>query len=372
MNNIFYITDMVFPSNRAQAVHIFKMLDNFSEFINYKYLISPYVLKNYGYSKIKKNYSLHSNKKIFIKSFFKKKKINFIYRLLFGLNVALFLRNKKDLIITRSFYASFFLSVFKIKHFLEIHQELKGLTKFLFIFCKAIKSKYIIRIIFISSLAKKKYDFIDKKKHIILHDGVDLKDFKFNAKISKKIKNIYYIGSFYKGRGIEKILDIAKRLNKYNFYIYGKRKENINSILKNTKIFFQVPYNKIPKIISKADLLLLPYDGKVSINSSNYQNDISQFMSPIKMFEYLASGIPILSSNLKVLREVLVNQKNSILIDKYWDITEWIKQIESINQKYKLRKKISSNAIKTAKKNTWENRAKQIYKIFSESFNDKN
>ena len=40
-------------------------------------------------------------------------------------------------------------------------------------------------------------------------------------------------------------------------------------------------------------------------------------MSPLKLFEYLASGTPILCSNIKVLREVLKNQYNSILINNF-------------------------------------------------------
>ena len=32
LRNFFYITDLSLPSNKAQAVHIFKMLDNFQDF----------------------------------------------------------------------------------------------------------------------------------------------------------------------------------------------------------------------------------------------------------------------------------------------------------------------------------------------------
>ena len=41
--------------------------------------------------------------------------------------------NKADLILSRSIITSFILTLFKIHHFLEIHSEFKGLTKFLMI-----------------------------------------------------------------------------------------------------------------------------------------------------------------------------------------------------------------------------------------------
>ena len=59
----------------------------------------------------------------------------------------------------------------------------------------------------------------------------------------------------------------------------------------------------------------MPYQSKVSINSNNFDDEISKFISPLKMFEYLATGIPIISSDLKVLREIFgKSKKNSVLI----------------------------------------------------------
>ena len=70
----------------------------------------------------------------------------------------------------------------------------------------------------------------------------------------------------------------------------------------------------------------MPYQTKVSINSDNFNDDISQFISPLKMFEYLATGIPIISSDLKVLREILKDQKNSLLVKNYTNPFAWKKQ----------------------------------------------
>ena len=57
-------------------------------------------------------------------------------------------------------------------------------------------------------------------------------------------------------------------------------------------------------------------------------------MSPLKIFEYLASG-KIISSNHKVLKEILVNKYNSFIV-KNNSAPEWIKTIKKIykNKKY--------------------------------------
>mgnify|MGYP000391910871 CR=1 FL=1 len=60
--------------------------------------------------------------------------------------------------------------------------------------------------------------------------------------------------------------------------------------------------------MSMMDVLLMPYQKQVSIGIELV--DTSRWMSPMKMFEYMSSSVPIISSNLPVLREVLVAQAN--------------------------------------------------------------
>ena len=351
------------PSNKAQAVHIFKMIDNLLMFMDEALLICPKFNKNVKAKNYKNYFNLHTKKKIKVISIFKNFNLNSsINRLIYGFKVALKLKDENNLIISRSLIASLFLTIFKVKHFLEIHQELKGLTKFLFLNLKFIYSKQIIKVIFISKGLSKFYK-LNYDKCIILHDACDLRDFKLKHRLKKNIKNIYYLGSFYKGRGVEIIKRLAHLTPEFNYYLYGLRDENIKSF-KNFKVFPLVSYKQTIKLIKNADLLLMPYQSKVSINSLNFNDDISKFISPLKMFEYLATGIPLVSSDLEVLKEKLVNRKNSILIKNYATPLSWKKAILELSKNYNLRKKISKNSLLTASKNTWRQRSEKIYNIF--------
>lgn len=366
MKNFFYITDLSFPSDKAQAVHIFKMIDNFQDFSIKASLICPFNHKNNNFKKIKKNYNLHSKKKINIYSIFRDKSANsFVNRLVFSLKTALFLKREKGIILTRSLISSFIFSILNINHFLEIHQEIKGLTKILMINFNFINSKNIIKIIFISRGLAKFYSF-KKTNNIILHDACDTRDFS-KKKPSKKIKKIYYVGSFYKGRGIDLIEKLAPLIPDINFFAYGMRNEKKKST-KNLKFFGIINYSKVGKILNKADLLLMPYQTKISINSENYDDDISKFISPLKMFEYLATGIPIVSSNIKVLREKLIHNNNSILVNNYENVNSWFRTINNLKNNFKIRKKIHFQALKTASSNTWRKRVKILVKIYEEFY----
>ena len=168
----------------------------------------------------------------------------------------------------------------------------------------------------------------------------------------------------YKGRGIEKIIKVATKFPKIVFKIYGKRNENIQINSKNIKVFRFIKHSQVPRILNQSDLLIMPYSKKVSLNADNFSQDIGKFTSPLKMFEYLASGTPILSSNLKVLREVLKNNKNAFLVNNYENTEEWEKKIKKILNNKKLLKRISLNAKKTAINFTWDLRVKKYLKEY--------
>ena len=328
INKIFYIADINLPSLRAYTVHVMKMADNFCHFSNQVELLIHYKKFNYNYRNIKKDFLL--------------------------------LAKNLCLILTRSFMCSFFLILNKKKHFLEIHHPMNGFTKILFIRFNFITSKYIIRVIFITKSLQKHFKNVNFKS-IVLPDGAEIKNFK-KKKLKSKIKNIMYVGSFFTGRGIELILKIASILKNKNFLLYGKRENDFINYkynnLKNVKIFNLIKYNKVPSKLVNADLLLMPYALK-NISIDTKKVDTSKFASPIKMFEYLASGKPIISSNLPVLKEILINKSNC-LIAKNNSAEEWVKNINFLDRNTLLKKKIAKNGLVTAAKYSWFQRANAV------------
>ena len=192
---VLYIADFTLPTNRAYAIHVFKMLDAFSDHKIKSKLFIPYFKKN-NFKRSLKFFDIKSPKFISINRIFDKKvNFNFLKRFMFSFKVAKIIKtqNKDDLIITRSLIASIFLSLYKIKHFLEIHQEIKGLSKFFLINLNFINSKFVIKNIFVSKSLANFYRN-KTKKYKVLHDGVDVR--KFKKKKIKSVKKISYVGSF--------------------------------------------------------------------------------------------------------------------------------------------------------------------------------
>ena len=206
-----------------------------------------------------------------------------------------------------------------------------------------------------------------KKNYIILDDGVDIKDFdlyKKNNLKNKKNNTCAYFGSLSKGKGLEIIFSIAERMNNIKFDIYTDitflDKTVINKF-KNIKFFNYVSYSKVPLLMSKYDVVLMPYQDRVEARSKNLE--ISKFMSPLKLFDYLASCKIIIASDLKVYSHILHNNFNSILIN-HNNIDLWCKKISQVFKSPKNFYYMKLNAYNTAAKYTWDKRVLSIINFY--------
>ena len=233
-------------------------------------------------------------------------------------------------------------------------------------------SFYISKILFFKKIRKNIFFiFINKNlinlfsysdiKYFILDDAVELDDFKIykDSKITYK-NTCVYCGSLTKGKGLDLIREISVLIKNIKFHVYGDtRFVKIKSYkkYKNIKFLGYKPYREIPKILSKYQVLLMPYASKVYARSKNLE--ISNYMSPLKLFEYLASSRIILASKMRVYSHILKNNYNAILI-KNSEPEIWSDFIKKIFLKPKKFSYLRNNAYKTVFNNTWNLRARKI------------
>jgi len=104
----------------------------------------------------------------------------------------------------------------------------------------------------------------------------------------------------------------------------------------------------------------MPYQEKVYGLGTNLE--LSKFMSPMKMFDYLASGRIILASKLNIYSHILKNNYNAILVDPN-NINLWNNKLRSILKNSIQFNNLKKNSIITASKNTWLIRSSKIIKF---------
>jgi glycosyltransferase involved in cell wall biosynthesis len=357
-----YVCEVNYPNTSAYALHVAKMcnaLANENQKVN---LIVPHSFSSI--KKIRDDFNLKNNFNLFT-IFKKKKKITFFTRITFAILVLKKIKSNKEIFfITRSVVFALIGSLFNRNILIELHHELSGFSRIyynLFIFLNLIQD---MKYIFIHKNLIKKFN-IKKNFRIVLDDAVEPDDYKGYENVKKLKKTCVYIGSFYEGKGIEIILQLSEKLPDYKFHLYGDNKFLPNiTFNKNIKLFNYKAYKHIPKILSRYDIALMPYLNKVKGRHKTL--NISNYMSPLKMFDYLASGLLILATDLKVYNHILKNRFNSILI-KENRIDDWIWNIKNITQNKKKFYYLKKNARNTAEKYTWNKRAKKI-KLFAKNF----
>jgi glycosyltransferase involved in cell wall biosynthesis len=125
-----------------------------------------------------------------------------------------------------------------------------------------------------------------------------------------------YTGHFYAGRGLGLLFDLAQSNPQINFLWVGGRladiamwKQRLQSAgVDNVFLPGFVENARLALYQAAGDVLLMPYGRSVSTSSGGNTADIC---SPMKMFEYMAAGRAILSSDLPVFHEVL-NPTNAV------------------------------------------------------------
>ena len=135
--------------------------------------------------------------------------------------------------------------------------------------------------------------------------------------------------------------------------------------IKNMKLLGHVEYNKIPKILRSHKIILMPYSKVVYGNHKSA--NLSNYMSPLKLFDYLAAGRIIIASKNNSYSHILKNNKNSIICNST-NVDEWVKAIKKVSSNKYNYKKLQDNSIKTSNFFSWHIRVNSIIRFINKNF----
>lgn len=286
------------------------------------------------------------------------------------------LKEKPNIIYGRSLHSIFLLSIFGFRGGYESHstEDHSWLNKFLF--RSILKNKNIKYIIFKSEALKEiiieNFGSEYNRKLISFHDGARLENTimpEIKLRVENKI-NIGYVGHLYKGRGIDLIINLAKNLEDFIFHIVGGNDRDVNywknraNGITNIHFYGFIEPKFMCSVREEMDILIAPYENQVSVSGN--KGDTSKFMSPLKVFEYMSAKKPIVTSDHKVLKEVLTHGLDALLIsvNDYWS---WHNTLKTLAVDRQLRDTLGQNAYKSFLTNyTWDIRAQKIYNLLSE------
>lgn len=171
-----------------------------------------------------------------------------------------------------------------------------------------------------------------------------------------------YFGQLYAGRGIEIIEAMAISRPACLFLVFGGGEVDVAqrrmTAPPNLRFMGHVSHPVSLSVQAAVDVLLMPYQHSVSIGILDH--DTARWMSPMKMFEYLAAGVPVISSDLPVLREVLRDSRNCLLVSPS-DPNAWVRALDSLNAAPELAESIGAFAhAQYQARHTWTRRAERL------------
>jgi glycosyltransferase involved in cell wall biosynthesis len=274
-----------------------------------------------------------------------------------------------DVVFTRSAYAGRLCVNFGLNTIIEIHMGVKNSELFHIDYVK--HKPELLGVVTVTDTLKELYiqENLPSDKIFVWPDAVDLDAFdrlpekpclRQRLDLPQQSFIATYCGHFYHDRGIEEILYCAAQLPDVQFLLIGGWKRDIEKYkeevlhLDNVNFRGFVSNQRVPEYLAASNVLLMPYrdcESKEGIRS------------PLKMFEYMASGCPIVATDLPALSKHLKHAQNALLI-KPGDpgaLVAAIKQIMS-NKKYAIQ--LAQTARVDVSPYTWHNRARAILSRF--------
>jgi len=201
-------------------------------------------------------------------------------------------------------------------------------------------SPNLVRLVVISNALKRLYreqGYLDDERIIVAHDGADeVGDIRPGPDWPgrKDAMQAGYAGQLHEGKGIELIAALAPLLPDVDFHVVGGRPVDVDawkerSTAGNLHFHGFVPHAEVAGRIARFDICLLPNQRVVMPHGhGSGRANISEYTSPLKLFEYMAQGKCILASDLPVLREVL-NESNAVLAPPD-DVEAWRAAIDRL------------------------------------------
>jgi glycosyltransferase involved in cell wall biosynthesis len=191
----------------------------------------------------------------------------------------------------------------------------------------------------------------DRERILVAPSGVDLRSFAAIAPLDlgpRRLPRIVYPGRLSHDRGLG-IFEALAREEIAEITLLGEQEDKPRNLPQLTVMPF-VPHREIPEWYGRCDLVLLPYQ-------QNLRH--AACISPIKLFEAMAAGRPIIASDLPAIREILEHEKTALLVNPS-DVAAWLGAVRRLTGDPELARRLAQAAKAKSTEYSWEKRAERI------------
>ena len=214
----------------------------------------------------------------------------------------------------------------------------------------------------------KRFAGLDPSRVLVAHDGVRSDRIRPPQRHDRPVARAVYCGSFHSGKGIETLLPGAALIPEVSFDVIGGEPAQIAALKDkapaNVTFLGRMPHDECQRRLPDYDIALAPYSASVHGAGSFEHENFAAWMSPLKLFEYMGAGLPIVTTDLPVLREVLQDGE-SALMPPPDDPAAFARAVSTLARDPGLRVRMARAAQERLQGHTWENRAARILEFLS-------
>ncbi|MES9834782.1 MAG: glycosyltransferase family 4 protein [Candidatus Thiodiazotropha sp. DIVDIV] len=181
--------------------------------------------------------------------------------------------------------------------------------------------------------------------------GVELESFQNVPPLKREALSnprVVYLGRISRDRGLDILSQIAYA-NLGKVVMVGDCDDPVPD---HPAILYRpsVPHREVAQLYADSELVALPYQADLSHADG---------ISPMKLFEAMAAGRPIIASDIPPLREILQSGRNALLADPK-DPDSWVRAVGELSDNPDLALRLAAQAREDANAYSWPNRAANI------------
>ena len=208
-------------------------------------------------------------------------------------------------------------------------------------------------------------DGLPAEKIAVIENGIDDTSFHIGVNGTTRRREwnipddatvIVFVGSFQPYHRVDLLLQAAAKLpkiHKFHLLLVGEGQKTLEAkelaqnlnLLDRVTFTGSVPYQDVPSYVAAGDLTIMPAT--------------NEYGNPMKVYEYMALGLPIIAPNQDTITEIISHQLNGYLFERE-NVDAIAAALEMLINDPELRKRLGTQAAESANKHTWLKRAEKL------------
>jgi len=222
--------------------------------------------------------------------------------------------------------------------------------------------------------------YIDENRITVLSSGADVDffsnvncstDFAHNKyDINNDNKIILYSGTFIKWKGVDTLIKSAQYIKNKHYKILliggtSPEKENMQLLIDNLHLNSRII---IDEFLAQKELISILKTSDIAVIPNNTEEIGQKYTSPLKLFEYLSCGLPLVCADLPSMHDIIVENDNALFFEPENPI-DLANKIDFLLLNDNLQTSMRHKNATLAREFSWTKRAKRIFNIIKNNYN---